>query len=278
MVISVKGIDTYSEILGTGVPILMIHGWGPDHRLMKGCMEPIFQQINGNWKRIYFDLPGMGMTRVPPWFRSTDHMLETILGLIDEVIPNQRFLLAGESYGGYLARGLMKERSSKIDGLLLICPLAFPETQGPNSPQLRVLEKDEAVLNSLSEADRQQFESIHVRQNSHVWQRFRDEVLSGLKIADNSFLSNYLNQNKLFSRNVDNIDKPYEQPTLILLGRQDCMVGYRDSWKLIENYSRASFVILDKAGHDLQNEQEELFQELVKEWIDRVSSELAERA
>jgi pimeloyl-ACP methyl ester carboxylesterase len=56
------------------------------------------------------------------------------------------------------------------------------------------------------------------------------------------------------------------------------MVGYRDSWKLIENYSRASFVILDKAGHDLQNEQEELFQELVKEWIDRVSSELAERA
>jgi pimeloyl-ACP methyl ester carboxylesterase len=160
----------------------------------------------------------------------------------------------------------------------LICPLAFPETQGTNSPQLRVLEKDEALLNSLSEADRQQFDSIHVRQNSHVWQRFRDEVLSGLKIADNSFLSNHLNQNKLFSRNVDNIDKPYEQPTLILLGRQDCMVGYRDSWKLIENYSRASFVILDKAGHNLQNEQEELFQELVKEWIDRVSSEIAERA
>jgi pimeloyl-ACP methyl ester carboxylesterase len=118
VVISVKGIDIYSEILGTGVPILMIHGWGPDHRLMKGCMEPIFQQINGHWKRIYFDLPGMGMTRAPTWFRSTDHMLETILGLVDKVIPNQRFLLAGESYGGYLARGLMKERSSQIDGLM----------------------------------------------------------------------------------------------------------------------------------------------------------------
>ncbi len=40
----------------------MIHGMIPDHQVMKGCMESIFQKRNG-WKRIYFDLLGMGKTK-----------------------------------------------------------------------------------------------------------------------------------------------------------------------------------------------------------------------
>lgn len=33
-----------------------------DHRLMSGCMEPIFTKREG-WRRIYIDLPGMGVTK-----------------------------------------------------------------------------------------------------------------------------------------------------------------------------------------------------------------------
>jgi len=56
----------------------------------------------------------------------------------------------------------------------------------------------------------------------------------------------------------------------MVMGRQDTAVGYRDQWELIENFPRASFVILDKAGHNLQIEQEGLFHALVIEWLDRV--------
>ena len=35
------------EIRGEGRPILMIHGSGPDHRLMLGCMEPVFERRTG---------------------------------------------------------------------------------------------------------------------------------------------------------------------------------------------------------------------------------------
>ncbi|MGF7050748.1 pimeloyl-ACP methyl ester carboxylesterase [Paenibacillus sp. DS2015] len=52
-----------TKLTSEGTPIVMIHGWGPDHRPMKGCMEPIFQTSNTDWKRIYFDLPGMGKTK-----------------------------------------------------------------------------------------------------------------------------------------------------------------------------------------------------------------------
>ena len=59
----VRDVKINYEIYGEGIPVLMINGWGPDHRLMEGCMEPVFQTMGKAWKRIYFDLPGMGKTK-----------------------------------------------------------------------------------------------------------------------------------------------------------------------------------------------------------------------
>lgn len=52
--------EIYYEIIGEGIPIFMIHGWGVNHRIMSGCMEPVLENCNYHFKRIYFDLPGMG--------------------------------------------------------------------------------------------------------------------------------------------------------------------------------------------------------------------------
>ena len=59
------------------------------------------------------------------------------------------------------------------------------------------------------------------------------------------------------------------------MGRQDATVGYRDAWELIENYPRGTFAILDRAGHNLQIEQEGLFNALVNEWLDRVEETMS---
>ena len=155
MEFTVKGVNIYYEIHGSGTPVVMIHGWSPDHRLMKGCMEPVFQSLDSPWQRIYFDLPGMGKTKGQPWITGTDQMLELVLAFIDGIIPNQHFIVAGESYGGYLARGIIKERTALVDGLLLICPVASQETLSENVFPLQVLEKDEAFASTLSEEDRQ---------------------------------------------------------------------------------------------------------------------------
>jgi pimeloyl-ACP methyl ester carboxylesterase len=271
---TVRDVTIYYEIHGSGIPVLMIHGWSPDHRLMKGCMEPIFQSMDTPWQRIYFDLPGMGQTPGRPWITGTDQMLNLILEFIDGIIPNQHFVVAGESYGGYLARGVIKERTALVDGLLLICPVAKQETLKDNAPALQVLEKDDAFLNSLSEEERQYFEGINVLQNKRVWERFKEDILPGLKIADYAFLENSLGQHVPYTVDVDQVEKPYRQPTLMVMGRQDSVVGYRDHWRIIENYPRASFVILDKAGHNMQIEQDVLFNALVKEWLERVLAEM----
>ena len=273
----VRDVNIYYEIHGSGRPVVSIHGWSPDHRLMKGCLEPIFQSLDTPWKRIYFDLPGMGKTKGQPWIDGSDRMLEVILEFIEGIIPGQQFVLAGESYGGYLARGLIHQRPEIVDGLLLICPLFTPYVTTPDGvykgdvPEFRVLERDEALLQELSEEERAQLTAINVVQNRRVWERFRDEIVPGLEAADNVFLENSLGRNVPFSFAVDRLEQPYPKPTLMLMGRQDSMVGYRGIWSVLEDFPRASFVILDKAGHNLQIEQDVLFTALVKEWLSRIA-------
>ncbi|WP_437855894.1 alpha/beta fold hydrolase [Sorangium sp. So ce363] len=271
----VKDLEIEVEAIGSGTPILMLHGWGPDHRLMKGCMEPVFRSAPGRWRRIYFDLPGMGRTPGRPWIDGSDRMLDVVLGIVDQVLPGERFLVAGESYGGYLARGVVHERPRSVAGLLLVCPVAVQETREANAPPLRVLERDEAFLGTLSGEDRRAFEAIHVRQVHAVWERFQDEILPGLRAADTVFLEQHLSRKIPFSFAVDRLEVPFPGPTLMLVGRQDCVTGYRDLWGILETYPRASFVLLDRAGHNLQTEQPALFEAAVKEWLERVAGTMA---
>lgn len=272
---TIQNIKIYYETYGEGTPILMIHGCAPDHRLMKGCMEPVFRTIDSAWKRIYFDLPGMGKTRVEPWITGSDQMLDLVLGFIDAILPDQHFVVAGESYGGYLARGIINKCPAVVDGLLLICPMV---TQGAQS-SFQLFEKDDILLNSLTEEDRSYFETegINVSLNSRVWERYKEEVLPGLKIADETFLENCLRRHITLSFDVDALEEPYMKPALMLAGRQDSFASYRGLWQIIEMYPRASFVLLDKAGHALQIEQDTLFTEAVTEWLNRVRAELGTR-
>jgi len=55
--------EIYYEIYGEGIPVLMIHGWSVDHRLMSGCLEPVFALHPTQFMRIYIDLPGMGLSK-----------------------------------------------------------------------------------------------------------------------------------------------------------------------------------------------------------------------
>src|SRR3978361_550476 len=99
----IRDIPVYYKEVGNGIPVIALHGYTVDHRLMTGCMEPLFTKRAG-WQRIYPDLPGMGMTPGSAQINDSDDMLEVIIEFIEDVIPGEKFLLVGESYGGYLAQ------------------------------------------------------------------------------------------------------------------------------------------------------------------------------
>ncbi len=263
-------ITVHYETRGEGKPIIMLHGGAPDRRSMVGCMEPILRKRKG-WQRIYLDLPGMGKTPAKEWISNSDQMLDIVLNFVNAVIPNQSFVLAGDSYGGYLARGIIHHRAQQVDGLLLVCPAIVPGTKKRELPKHATLVKEGTLPSNSYPEETKLFESFAVVQTPRIFERTRKEILSGIKIADTKFLDRLQAHGYSFSFDVDSHPKFFEKPTLIVVGRQDSMVGYRDALTILEKYPRATFAVLDRAGHNLQIEQEHLFNALVEEWLDRVA-------
>ena len=201
-------------------------------------------------------------------------MLEVILGFIEAVIPGEEFIVIGESYGGYLAQGVVARMSSRVQGLGLICPVEIALHSARDLPTLTVVHKDPDLVASLTPEEAAAFTAIAVVQESAILARFREEVITAVNRADHKFLEKIF-QNYAFSFDVTKLPTPFPKPTLILLGRQDNIVGYKDAWPVLENYPRASFAVLDRAGHNLSVEQSQLFNSLVEEWLSRVSESLA---
>ncbi|HHY55558.1 MAG TPA: alpha/beta hydrolase [Chloroflexi bacterium] len=263
----VRDSTVFFEEVGVGRPLLFLHGRPLDHRHIASDMEPLFTNRCG-WRRLYPDLPGMGKTPAANWITDQDQMLELVIGFMNNVAPGERFVVGGTSYGGYLARGLIYRLGDQIDGLLLIVPVVEVDAAKRQLPLPRVVHEDSAFLAALT-PDEQDMRVFIVRQSMDLLAEFRKVFSPAGAIADQTFLQR-LRQHDAFSFDVDILPTPFPAPALFLTGRHDNWCGYREAYRLLDNYPRASFVVLDSAGHALAVEQRTLFRALVNEWLDRV--------
>ena len=262
MICNVGDLAIYYETYGSGRPMVMLPGRPSDHRVMARFMEPVFTQREG-WLRIYPDLPGTGRTPSADRLATHDAMLEAVLAFIDKVIPGQRFVLAGLSYGGYLARGVVYHRAASIDGLMLCVPQVKADPAEAQLPPRTAILEDPTIAAELGPIS-----NLMVVQGPSVAEAVR-ELLAEVRIADHPF-NDRLEEAGPFSFDVDTPPTPFGAPTLIVTARQDNLCGYRDAWDLLDNYPRATFAVLDRAGHFVNIERDALCQALMREWLDRV--------
>lgn len=270
MQVEVRGVPVHYVELGAGRPIVLLHGRPADYRLMTVAFEPIFEARPG-WRRIYPDLPGMGLTPAADWIRSLDDVIDLLEGFTDAVLPGQRFALAGASYGGHLALGLMHRRAERVDGLALVAPMMTREPGDRDVPAHQVFERDEELVASLGDEE-QGWLSVSVAQTRANLEGFRAGVLPGVRLADQAFLER-LDAAGGLSVDVKRLPAPFTGPSLVLAGRQDSVVGYAETIPLLDSLPRATLAILDRAGHGLRMEQRDLFRALTSEWLDRLERE-----
>jgi pimeloyl-ACP methyl ester carboxylesterase len=264
---TIRGLPVFYEEMGAGRPLLLLSGWALDHRYMAYHFEPVFAERAG-WRRLYVDLPGTGQTPGADWLVSQDDVLALLLDVLDAIAPGERLAVAGASYGGYLARGLVARRPAALIGALFQAPDLELDRAQRQVPPHQVLVHDPTFEAALSDDERAVLR-IAVVQSAHYLEGFRATVVPGLASADHAFLAR-LAPHYAFSFPLTPLAAPFPAPSLFLLGRQDSSVGYRDGWTLVEDFPRATFVVLDRAGHDVPLEQPAVFRALVGEWLGRV--------
>lgn len=260
-----NGVKYNSFTIGEGMPIVMLHGFQLDHRVMLGACEPLLQ--GKNFKRIYFDLPGMGLTKNYHQIKNADQMLKSIAELIKPLVGNEKFLIAGMSYGGYLARGLRCHFEDQVVGMFLFVPVVEPISTLRKLPVHRVLSEDKAYAATLLSSELEEIRELNTVINAYVVDRQRIEIDEALVLGDEDYLEDYQAKGYKASFNVDANNARFDKPVVIMAGKQDSVVGFEDQFALSLQFPRATYLAVDCAAHAMHIEQAELFNAVFKGWI-----------
>ncbi|MES5266655.1 alpha/beta fold hydrolase [Priestia megaterium] len=258
------------ESFGEGTPVLFLHGY----RLDKDSLQLFFESkmnspIFDTFKRIYIDLPGMGDSTVSRAITNSSHVLECLNKFVQHFIGNKKFLVVGQSYGGYLAQGLLKIRSEQIEGVFLMCPVVkanFTERTLPT--------QSNHIISGFEQLPKgQHFEDFlnnNIKINPENWYRFNNEIIKGLQKGNHSFLNDLGDKGYKFNFEQELFELVFEQPTYVVAGKQDKVVGFSDMLFFLHQYTNCHLHVLNNAGHNIQIDQSSMVIQLFYHFLEEV--------
>lgn len=248
---------------GEGTSLLFLHGNGVDHRMLLGLDECLSEP--GVWERIYVDLPGYGRTPALPGEGGLPDLADWVDGAVAELFGDSPFAIVASSLGALLARDVAARRPAQVLGMALIAPVVDPVAERRSTPPKTVLRRDPELLASLDPEDASAYEEMAVVQSPEGWRRFEAAALPGIRAADLRAMARLARRYEL-ARAPEKLGPAFTGPVLVVTGRQDHVVGYADQFALLESYPRASYAVLDEAGHNVVLEQGAAVAALLREW------------
>lgn len=236
--------------LGSGPPVVAVHGAYSTRGEVRGFLPPM---LPGR-RIICPDLPGMGDSPADG-VRSAADAVDRLDQLVEATIGGEPFLAVGHSFGAHLVRGLTARRARQVSGMVLLCPLV---PDAPRAEPARVV-VDDGASRTLPSDLREEFEGYFVVRTATTVEAFRSAVAPSLGRFDDDAV-------KAQMENADLELAAPEVPALILAGRHDSWVGWRQLPDLLDAHPRATGVVVAGAGHALPHERPDAVGAAVRAW------------
>ncbi len=245
---------------GRGPTIVCLPMFGTTAAFTAAALAPAFAGVD--LREIYVDLPGHGESK-PLTVATSEAVLAEVMVLISSFGP---VLLAGCSYGGYLAAAVARRAPELVEGLLLGCPGVLFERGKRDLPADPPADPGEEWLGGVDEQFKGHLAAGLGRRDALTAERVSQLLLACT--GDEAF------QERLQTGSGNSLTDEaavagYAGPTCMITGRQDRMVGFADQFRQMANYPRGSYAMLDEAGHYAPIEQPQAFRALVTEWLGR---------
>lgn len=235
MKIQLKQIALEVETLGTGKPIVLLHGLGLTHG--------IWQNIAGLYKEqvqfILPDLRGHGGSELGAADGTIEQYADDILELMDE-LGLEKVLLGGHSMGGYVALALAEKHPERVAGLVMIATNAGEDSPDRKAQRLQEVENIRAV----GTAEFADALSLRLSDRSFVQAVSRDIIAK----TDPEGLINAI---IAISRRPDRLHvlAGFSGPLLVAAGAEDLIVPQAAARLMAHSNPHAKFVIIPEVGH-----------------------------
>lgn len=263
--IKTGAFNTNYHDVGTGYPVVMLHGSGPGVTAWANWGK-VFPLLKDNFRLLAPDMAGFGYTDRPAgmtynmnvWVRQTIDFLDAL--------QLEKVNLVGNSFGGALALAVAVKYPDRINKMALMGSMGvhFSLTYGLDrvwgyTPSLENMKEllDIFSYNRAVVSD----ELAQLRYESSILPGFQ-ESFSSLFPEPRQKGVEMMAGNEAYLRTV-------KHETLIIHGREDRVIPLETSLKLIQLLENAQLHVFGKCGHWTQIEHTQEFADLLRNFFAR---------
>lgn len=252
--------------------IILVHGLGSYLQAWKKNIPDLSQ----NYRVIALDLPGYGRSSKGPWEGSLEFFANTVLELADS-LGIESFVMGGHSMGGQITLVTALTHPDRVEKLLLVAPAGF-ETfhdgekewfRSVATPTLTKAAKPKNIQDNIAINFYKMPDDAEFMIRDRIAMRTAEDFNGYAYIVAQSIKA-------MVDRPVyDYLDK-VKQPTLIFFGEGDRLIPNRfltgGKTEVIAEQGHAKMpnsilYMVPEAGHFMQFEQSEFFNEKVKTFL-----------
>ena len=240
-VLKTQEAETYYRITGTGMPVVLIHGFGYDGRIW----DDLVNDLDDHFLFIIPDLPGSGKSLL----KTEDCSMESLADVIKSIIDNENITVAtmiGHSMGGYILMAFAEKYERHVKGLGLFHSFAFPDSEERKTVRTRGIQfiEDHGQLKFLEQSTPNLFSNGF--KESHP-ETIRDLIAQYTNFQDGALVHYY--QAMMQRPDRTHILKKYPDPVLFILGEFDTAIPLADGLRQ-SHLPRLCYIhILKNSGH-----------------------------
>ena len=251
-----------AEIVGSGQPIVLIHGFCK-HR---GVWEQLVSHLSQRFHVIALDLPGFGRSiPLPDSCQSIDEVAHLIAGfLYTRNISNA--YVAGHSLGGYVALAMADLHTPLVKGLLLVNSTSFGDSPEKKRVREKVIQfiSRRGVGPFIDQFVGDLFYDQHLTPNVEKVRAMGADCTSDTLVSYTRFMRDRQDRTFLLSRPG--------LPALVIAGEHDQLIPVADSQAMIDRLPPGHGAVLEACGHMAMYEQPDLLHQHISTFIQRYST------
>ena len=252
--VKVNDINMYYEIHGNAnsFPLILIMGWGGTTEWWDSAM---IEELAKQYKVVIFDNRGIGKTDKPELKYTVKMFADDTVGLMNK-LDIQKTHLLGISMGGMIAQEIAINYPNRIEKLILcsthsgmsfVSKILTKILLFFGKRRMKDPEKGTELLISLL------FTEDFINNSRDKIDEIRAEFTDS-PTSQEDFARQFHAVEKFKTRKrLKNLDKP----TLIMHGKKDALISYKESLKLVDLIPYAKLALFDNSAHALFTEETE---------------------